>query len=113
MIPQNPLTLVTPVKTGEHDTLDALLMKIRADVQKRMPQQFEDLNTIHYARWILLEPKDADGKPQPGIGVRLVFSSDFDGDENEHLTDLSTKCARFIDDMYSYCEGYPLPCLLY
>ncbi|MEO8415655.1 MAG: hypothetical protein ABI472_18475 [Ginsengibacter sp.] len=109
MIPQNPLTLVTPVKIGEHDILDAVLMKIRVDVQHGIPQQFEDLNTIHYARWILLEPKDADGKPQPGIGVRLVFSSDFDGDENEHLTDLSTKCARFIDDMYSYCEGYPLP----
>ena len=30
MIHQNPLTLVTPVKNGEHDNLDALLMKIRA-----------------------------------------------------------------------------------
>ena len=31
MIHQNPLTLVTPVKNGEHDNLDALLMKIRRD----------------------------------------------------------------------------------
>jgi hypothetical protein len=94
MIHQNPLTLVTPVKTGEHDNLDALLIKIRRDLINGLPQQFQDLNTIHYARWILLEPKDADGKPQEDIGVRLVFSSDFDGDEDEHLTDLSTKCIR-------------------
>ena len=72
-----------------------------------MPQEFENLNTIHYARWILLEPKDADGKIQSDVGVRLVFSSDFDGDESEHLTDLSTKCAGFIDEMYSHCEEYP------
>ena len=107
MIHQNPLTLVTPVKNGEHDNLDALLMKIRRDLINGLPQQFQDINTIHYARWILLEPKDADGKPQEDVGVRLVFSSDFDGDEGEHLTDLSTKCAQFFDEMYSHCEGYP------
>jgi hypothetical protein len=109
MTPQNPLTLVTPVKNGEHDNLDTLLMKIRKDIINGLPQQFEDLNTIHYARWILLEPKDADGKSQPGVGVRLVFSSDFDGDESQHLSDISTKCAQFFDDMYSHCEGYPEP----
>ncbi len=107
MIHQNPLTLVTPVINGEHDNLEALLMKIRKDILNGVPQPFEELNTIHYARWILLEPKDADGKPQTDVGVRLVFSSDFDGDESEHLSDLSTKCAKFMDEMYSHCEGYP------
>ena len=109
MIHQNPLTLVTPVKNGEHDNLEALLTKIRNDIINGLPQQFESLNTIHYARWVLLEPKDADGKPQPDVGVRLVFSSDFDGDESQHLSDISTKCAQFFDDMYSHCEGYPVP----
>src|SRR5665213_1752541 len=107
MISQNPLTLVTPVKSGEHDKLDALLMKIRTDIINGLPQQFENLNTIHYARWILLEPKDADGKPQPDVDLRLVFSSDFDGDENQHLSDISTKCAEFFDGIYEHCEGYP------
>ena len=109
MIHQNPLTLVTPVKNGEHDNLEALLTKIRNDIINGLPQQFESLNTIHYARWVLLEPKDADGKSQPDVGVRLVFSSDFDGDESQHLSDISTKCAQFFDDMYSHCEGYPVP----
>ncbi len=109
MTRQNPLTLVTPVKNGQHDDLDILLTKISNDLRKGLPQQFEDLNTIHYARWILLEPKDADGKIQNDVGLRLVFSSDFDGDETEHLADLSTKCAGFIDEMYSHCEAYPVP----
>ncbi len=107
MIQQNPLTLVTPVKAGERDSLDAQLSKIRTGLQLGLPQQFEELNTIHYARWILLEPNDADGTPQPGIGLRLVFSSDFDGDESEHLNDLSTKSAQFMDGIYCHCEGYP------
>jgi len=109
MIHQNPLTLVTPVKAGEHDNLDTLLNKIRQDLINGLPQEFENLNTIHYARWILLEPKDADGKIQSDVGLRLVFSSDFDGDESDHLTDLSTKCSRFVDQMYSHCDDYPAP----
>lgn len=84
-------------------------MKIRADLLNGLPQQFEDLNTIHYARWILLEPKDADGNIESDIGVRLVFSSDYDGDEDQHLSDLSSKCAQYIDEMYAHCEDYPDP----
>ena len=109
MTRQNPLTLVTPVMPEDHDALAAFLQKIKCDVQDHVPQQFEELKTIHYARWILLEPNDADGTPQPGIGPRLVFASDFDGDEDQHLTDLSTKSAEFMDSMYSHCTGYPAP----
>src|SRR6185437_4385365 len=57
MIRQNPLTLVTPVKNGEHDNLEALLTKIRNDIINGLPQQFEGLNTIHYARWVFWNPK--------------------------------------------------------
>lgn len=109
MFNKNPLTLLTPVKTEDHDSIDTLLKKIRSDLQDGLPQEFEILDTIHYARWILLEPKDVDGNLQTDVGVRLIFSSDFDGDELEHLKDLSTKCANFIDEIYSHCKGYPSP----
>src|SRR6186713_3367828 len=55
---QHPLTLVTPVKSGQQDNLNGLLMQIRKDVQAGQPVGFENLGTIHYARWVLLEPKD-------------------------------------------------------
>lgn len=107
MTHQHPLTLVTPVKEGEHDKLQALLMQMRADVQAGVPQSFQSLDTIHYARWILLEPKDADGKPETDVPVRLVFSSNYDGEEDAHLTGLTTLCAPFIDHLYGYCVDYP------
>jgi hypothetical protein len=107
MTHQHPLTLVTPVKSGEHDNLNALLMQIRADVQAGIHQSFESLGTIHYARWILLEPKDADGNRESDVGVRLVFSSNYDGEEDAQLAGLATLCASFIDKLYGFCVDYP------
>src|SRR5258708_19897142 len=107
MTHQHPLTLVTPVKDGEHDNLHSLRMQMRADVQAGVPQSFESLGTIHYARWILLEPRDADGNVWTDVGVRLVFSSNYDGEEEAHLTGLASHCAVFIDQLYGHSEGYP------
>jgi hypothetical protein len=107
MTHQHPLTLVTPVKSGEHDNLNALLMQIRADVQAGIHQSFESLGTIHYARWILLEPKDADGNIESDVGVRLVFSSNYDGEEDAQLAGLATLCGSFIDRLYGHCVDYP------
>jgi hypothetical protein len=107
MTHQHPLTLVTPVREGEHDNLHMLLMQMRADVQAGSPQSFESLGTIHYARWILLEPRDADGKTEADVGVRLVFSSNYDGEEDDHLTGMAIHCADFIDRLYGHCEDYP------
>lgn len=107
MIKQRPLTLVTPIRDGQHDAMQALLRQMRQEMLRGQRQIFEELNTIHYCRWILLEPRDADGTPQPGIGPRLVFSSNFDGEEAQHLTDLTTKCGPLLDKLYGMCEGYP------
>jgi len=104
---QHPLTLVTPVKSGQQDNLNGLLMQIRKDVQAGQPVGFENLGTIHYARWVLLEPKDADGNPETDVGWRLVLCSNFDGSEEDHLRGFSTTCADFTDRLYSFCEGYP------
>lgn len=104
---QHPLTLVTPVISGQQDQLNSVLMDIRQGLLAGRLEQFESLGTIHYARWILLEPKDADGQPETDVGWRLVFSSNYDGDEGEHLKGFSTICSDFTDRLYQYCEGYP------
>jgi hypothetical protein len=107
MTHQHPLTLVTPVRSGEHDNLNVLLLQIRADLQAGIRQSFESLGTIHYARWVLLEPRDADGKIESDVGVRLVFSSNYDGEEDIHLMGLATLCASLIDQLYECCVDYP------
>jgi len=103
------MTLVTPVIHGSHDRLDAYLKSIRQDLEKGLQEPFETLGNIHYARWILLEPEEADTKAGTHIGARLVFSSDFDGSEDDHLMGLVSGCPDLIDNMYSCCKEYPAP----
>jgi len=107
MIRQNPLTLATPVKSGEIDKLNAVLMDMRWSLEKGVPEEFQELGTIHYLRLVMLEPHDADGNVFPGMPTRFVFSTDYDGDEDQHLRDLGSKAPEFLDKLYSYCEGYP------
>ena len=105
MARQHALTLVTPVAAGRYDELNSKLMKMRADLSAGAFKEFEKIDTLHYARYVLLDEKHkfSNGKTQ------LVFSSDYDGSEDEHLTMIATKCADHLDQLYSLCEGYPAP----
>ena len=103
------MTLVTPVMAGAHTQLDDYLKSIRLGLEKGVQQPFETAGNIHYARWILLEPETTESKAGATIGPRLVFSSDFDGSEDDHLIGLVTGCTDLIDRMYSCCESYPAP----
>ena len=102
MVKQSALTLVTPVTPGKHDELNEALMSIRAELSSGKFKEFEKINTLHYARFVLLE----DGKLSTAK-TNLVFSSDYDGNESEHLILLTQKCADLIDRLYSCCDGYP------
>jgi hypothetical protein len=90
MTRQNPLTLATPVKNSGIDNLNALLITLRADLEKCENRQLQDIGTIHYLRLVVLEPKDADGNIFPNMPTRLIFSTDYDGDEEVHIKDLVT-----------------------
>lgn len=106
MVRQNALTLITPVKADQADTIHGVLHKIRQELIDNKHEVFEELGTIHYARWVLLEAGEFDGEYFP---CRLVFVSDFDGPPDMHLYALSNVAASFIDRIYSMCEGYPAP----
>jgi hypothetical protein len=103
MSKQNALTLVTPVLPARHDELDAMLLKIRADHSSGAFKEFEKIDTLHYARLVLLEDKLSTAK------TNLVFSSDYDGDEDEHLNIIASRCGDLIDKLYDCCEGYLAP----
>jgi hypothetical protein len=109
MTRQNPLTLATPVKNSGIDNLNALLITLRADLEKCENRQLQDIGTIHYLRLVVLEPKDADGNIFPNMPTRLIFSTDYDGDEEVHIKDLVTRVPVLIDTLYANCEGYPGP----
>src|SRR3954469_11785754 len=100
MAKQGALTLVTPVIPGRRDELDNKLMKIRANHAAGAFKEFEKIDTLHYARFVLLEDKLSNAK------TNLVFSSDYDGTEDEHLAIIAERCADLIDELYGCCEGY-------
>lgn len=106
MVRQNPLTLVTPVKQGDYAKLDAALMKLRIDTEKGIHQQFQDVNTIHYFRLVLMEPQTNVGKDKKSYPANFVLSTDYDGDEDEHFTALATICGELLDSLYRYCDGF-------
>src|SRR3954454_14613603 len=107
MIRQHPLTLVTPVKHDEYANIDSVLKHLRDDVEKGIHQQFQDIDTIHYFRLVLMEPQANVGKDKKSYPANFVLSTDYDGDEEEQLTSLATNCSQLLDNLYKYCEGYP------
>ena len=103
MIKQSALTLVTPVKTGELSKLEGLLTSIRLELDAGSFTLFEDVGTIHYARFVVLK----DNYQLSDNKASLLFSSDYDGNEADHLIKLATTGAMLIDQLYDCCEGYP------
>ncbi len=57
------------------------------------------IKTIHYARWVIVEPAD-------GFKPLLAFGSDFDGPVDAHVRDLVREFGPLLDTLYTHCEGY-------
>ena len=72
MANQCALTLVTPVIPARHDELNGILATIRTGLSSGSFKEFEKIETLHYARYVLLEDKLSNAK------TNLVFSSDYD-----------------------------------
>ena len=98
---QSALTLVTPVIGDKQPALYDIIKNVRTDLDAGTFTLFEDVGTIHYARIVILKDQLSNGK------CNLVFSSDYDGTEAEHLLRIGTIAASMIDSLYQYCEGYP------
>jgi hypothetical protein len=107
MIKQHPLTILSPVKKEMLETLDQRLKLIRENLQQGTEVEFKKVSTLHYGRWVILDRGSFRDEPAVPVGVRLVFSTNFDGDKNYHLIELATHLTKYIDDIYECCEGYP------
>lgn len=107
MTQQFPITLVTPVVTHRIERLFEYLKNLRLGLEENVHESFENISTIHFARWVVIDTDIAKGVSSMGDMPKLVFSSDFDGDVNKQFNDLCTISADIIDNIYECCEGYP------
>lgn len=104
---QNPLTLVTPIRMDRHEGLYDFLKKIKYDLQQGKHELLENIGTIHFARWVVIDDIKATGEPTTEKVAKLVFTSNFDGSAEQHINDLCTIAAPLIDRIYESCEDYP------
>ena len=109
MIKQHPLTILSPVKKDKLETLDKRLGVIREKLQQGTETEFKKVSTLHYGRWVILSRESFRDEPAIPVGTRLIFSTNFDGDKDDHLTELVTQLTQYIDDIYECCEGFPEP----
>ena len=109
MIKQHPLIILSPVKKDKLETLDKRLGIIRENLQQGAESEFKKISTLHYGRWVILSRESFRDEPAVPVGTRLIFSTNFDGDKETHLTELVTVLIKYIDDIYECCEGYPEP----
>ncbi len=101
------VTLITPIKPGripgEYRTYRRRLENVLDSVQNReeqdIPTPIRVIKTIHYARWVIHEPKG--GRPE------LIFTSNFDGDMKHYFRTFSLTMPDMIDRVWQNCEGYP------
>lgn len=109
MISQNPLTLLTPVRQDCIEKLNEILEKFKVGLNVGLNERFNKLGTLHYARWFILREDSFRDKTAFPLPERLVFSSNFDGPEEEHIIGLVTVFPEYFDELYECCEGYPEP----
>ncbi|MGH9347343.1 MAG: hypothetical protein ACRD26_08760 [Vicinamibacterales bacterium] len=84
-----------------------MLREIGGDVEKNTLVPFPRLQTLHFARWVLLRAShDAGGRPTP---ASLVFSTNFDEPVEAHLDELYEHAREGLHRIYSHCVGFPPP----
>src|SRR6188474_1673686 len=109
MIKQHPLTILSPVIKDKAETLDKRLNVIRENLQHGTETEFKKVSTLHYGRWVILSRDSFRDEPAVPVDTRLIFSTNFDGDKDDHLAELVTQLTKYIDDIYECCEGFPEP----
>jgi hypothetical protein len=107
MIKQYALTLITPVLASRKENLFVFLEHLKISLEDGIRESFENIGTIHYARWLVIDYDIQQGQSAMGDMPKLVLSSNFDGGVQQHIRNLSTSASDIIDSIYDCCEGYP------
>ncbi|AZO23815.1 cytochrome P450 [Mesorhizobium sp. M1E.F.Ca.ET.045.02.1.1] len=96
---QNHLTAISTMKAGilRRLALRLTFYLISISAQKVFKPGFlATINTIHFARWVLL----------PGTG-KLMFFSNYGGSWESYLEDFIAKASEGLTGVWSNTEGYP------
>jgi hypothetical protein len=104
---QNSITIITSILCNHMEDLKKVLAILKADIGQEHQQEFEKLNKIHFARWVVIENDHSGANGIILSNPRLIFIADFDGTTDDFLEELCEVAHDLIDRIYEFCEGYP------
>lgn len=105
MSKQYSVSLMVAIRPDKQEELQRELDKIRDFLTENRHHHFSRLDTIHYARWIIVKGDTVQGEVIP---PQLALFANVDQDEEHFLRYLADECADIIHPVYSCCEGYPV-----
>src|SRR5687767_1359377 len=101
MTTQHALTVITRIDPRREQELRDILAGIEScDVEKNRLIPFAKITTIQFARFVVIP--DA-----VGTGAQLAFSTNFDGDLDEHLRQVVSVGREGLERIYACCSGFP------
>lgn len=112
-IDQGAVTIITEIDPEKGlSGLKELLAKIGSDEIGGGIVNFEKVTSLHFARWFLMtEARISDGNggyaTENKFPDSLAFTSNFDGDLEEHLHEIVATSKEAIISIYSFCKGFP------
>ena len=103
VVRQQALTVVAPISLGNEAAADQWLR----DNKRRLQLALSRSTTTHFARWVLLPPTLDEAGQTIGQEHLLAFETNFDGELQEHVTDLRAALGPLLDGAFAHAEGYP------
>lgn len=103
MVQQYPLTVLSEVIPEKVNSLRELLAQIDTNVESNSTIPFSSFPSIHFARFVIVEPLIESGTPHP---TWLAFSANYDGTLETLLAELYTQAGNGFDLVYSHCQDY-------
>jgi hypothetical protein len=94
----NPLTLVFPLK--EEVGLQQLSVLINM-VRPKIEEALQAIGTVHYARFVVLDPATPDLQPGPTGPYKLVIITTFDNDFETYIQDFVNHIGVIFDALLS------------
>jgi hypothetical protein len=99
------LNVIARIRPEMLEPLRATLATLARDVRRNGLVPFGSLRTVHFGRFVILEPgADAGGHRIPAT---LVFTTAFDDPLDAHLKELLDVASAGLERVFSHCEDYP------
>ncbi|GGX95540.1 hypothetical protein GCM10007160_23920 [Litchfieldella qijiaojingensis] len=102
---QAALNVVMEVRPGHEATLRSLLERMRQDPGGNDILPFERLDTVHFARWVLLP--EAHRRARRHCPAQLVLTANLDGELDGHLAELVDVGGEGLRELLGHCRDFP------